>query len=142
MAPIALSRESSPEAQPVQPAGSLNTYKGYAYVHWYVGNAKQAASYYVTRMGFRRVAYKGLETGTRAVASHVVSNGDVTFVLTSPLRDAEYRKNLSESDQALLREIHYHQQTHGDGVKGELLLSIVAVAYGTKKQCRCRLRCG
>ncbi|KAF2092816.1 4-hydroxyphenylpyruvate dioxygenase [Rhizodiscina lignyota] len=117
MAPIALSPNSSPQAQPVQPPTNLGAYTGYAYVHWYVGNAKQAASYYVTRMGFKRIAYKGLETGSRAVASHVVSNGKVTFVLTSPLRDAEHKKNLSDGDRALLQEIHYHQQLHGDGVK-------------------------
>lgn len=118
MAPIALS-ESPPPARAVQPATNVNLYKGYAYVHWYVGNAKQAASYYVTRMGFQRVAYRGLETGSRALASHVVSNGNVTFVITSPLRDAGYQKNLSKSDRALLQEIHHHQETHGDGVKGK-----------------------
>lgn len=120
MAPIALSRESSPEARPVQPPTTdINSYRGYAYVHWYVGNAKQAASFYVTRMGFRRVAYKGLETGSRAVASHVVSNGKVTFILTSPLRHAEYRGPLSDEDRDLLHEIHEHLEQHGDAVKGK-----------------------
>src|SRR5689334_8878954 len=60
------------------------SYQGYDNVHWFVGNAKQAASYYVTRMGFKRIAYRGLETGSRVVASHVVRNGSVTFVFTSP----------------------------------------------------------
>lgn len=119
MAPIALSREESPEARPVQaPSSELDSYRGYAYVHWYVGNAKQAATFYVTRMGFRRLAYKGLETGSRAVASHVVSNGNVTFVLSSPLRHAEYQKQLSKEDKALLKEMHLHQEQHGDAVKG------------------------
>lgn len=50
-------------------------YQGYDHVHWYVGNAKQAASYYVTRLGFKHIAYRGLETGSRLVTSHVVGNG-------------------------------------------------------------------
>src|SRR5450756_3243845 len=37
---------------------------------WYVGNAKQAASYYSTRLGFYTIAYKGLETGSRHIASY------------------------------------------------------------------------
>src|ERR1700733_15811099 len=59
---------------------------GYDHITWYVGNAKQAASYYTTRLGFYTVAYKGLETGSRYIASHVVANGDIRFVLTSPVR--------------------------------------------------------
>ncbi|KAI9172841.1 4-hydroxyphenylpyruvate dioxygenase [Paramyrothecium foliicola] len=95
---------------------SLMKYKGYAYVHWWVGNAKQAASYYVTRMGFRHLAYKGLETGSRAVASHVISNGSVRFILSSPLV-APGKGGLSDSDSALVMAMHDHQQLHGDAVK-------------------------
>ena len=32
-------------------------YQTFDHSLWYVGNAKQAASYYVTRMGFKHVAY-------------------------------------------------------------------------------------
>ena len=45
-----------------------------AHITFWVGNAKQAASYYTTRFGFEYLAYKGLETGERKVASHVVRN--------------------------------------------------------------------
>ncbi|KEZ41991.1 4-hydroxyphenylpyruvate dioxygenase [Scedosporium apiospermum] len=117
MAPIAL---ISPEesAAPAPTSTDIAAYQGYAYVHWYVGNAKQAASYYVTRMGFERVAYRGLETGSRAVASYVVKNGKVTFVLTSPLRSpGTSRSQLSDEDEQLLSEVHNHQTTHGDAVK-------------------------
>src|SRR4051812_44151416 len=48
-----------------------------------VSNAKQAASFYTTRYGFKRVAYRGLETGSRDIASHVVRNGTITFVFES-----------------------------------------------------------
>ena len=66
-------------------AQKVATYRGYDHVGWWVGNAKQAAAFYISRMGFERIAYRGLETGSKVVASHVVRNGDVTFVLTSPL---------------------------------------------------------
>ncbi|EEP76387.1 4-hydroxyphenylpyruvate dioxygenase [Uncinocarpus reesii 1704] len=109
MAPVA-------DSPVLQPTADLNQYRGYDHVHWYVGNAKQAASYYVTRMGFERVAYRGLETGSKAVASHVVRNGNITFILTSPLRSLEQASRFPE-DEELLREIHAHLEKHGDGVK-------------------------
>ena len=93
-------------------------YQGYHHVTWYVGNAKQAASYYVARMGFRVVARCGLETGSRYVASHVVSNGGVTFVLTSPVRTVQDDDEvISIEDRKLLQDVHAHLTRHGDGVK-------------------------
>lgn len=94
------------------------SYRGYDHVHWWVGNAKQAAAFYVARMGFERVAYRGLETGSRVLASHVVRNGDVTFVLTSPLQSPESKiATLSDEDRRLLAEIHDHLRLHGDAVR-------------------------
>ncbi|KAF2146004.1 uncharacterized protein K452DRAFT_315271 [Aplosporella prunicola CBS 121167] len=113
MAPIAVSPPHSPPTTHEE----LQGYRGYHHVQWYVGNAKQAATYYVSRMGFERVAYKGLETKSRAVASHVVRNANVTFVLTSPLRCLEQKEQFSEEEQELLEEIHAHQAKHGDAVK-------------------------
>ncbi|SPO05398.1 probable 4-hydroxyphenylpyruvate dioxygenase [Cephalotrichum gorgonifer] len=115
MAPIALPDEADQVTTANTPA-SLAGYQGYAYVHWWVGNAKTTASYYVTRMGFRRVAYKGLETGSRYVASHVVSNGSVTFVLTSPLVTPD-KAGLSDAERNIIAEMHEHQKVHGDAVK-------------------------
>ncbi|KAF2280504.1 4-hydroxyphenylpyruvate dioxygenase [Westerdykella ornata] len=119
MAPIALSPPGSPQQQTSLPQNSsdLSSYRGYHHVHWYVGNAKQAAAFYVSRMGFERIAYKGLETGSRAIASHVVRNGGVTFVLTSPLRSLQAVEEFVEEEAGLLREIHAHQENHGDAVK-------------------------
>jgi len=119
MAPIAISPQDDTSYQPQQ--DSFAGYRAYDHVHWYVGNAKQAASHYVSRMGFRRVAYKGLETGSRAIASHVIRNGKVTFVLTSPLRGLAQLDNLSPDEAELLREVHEHLEKHGDAVKGEHL---------------------
>ncbi|PWY64104.1 4-hydroxyphenylpyruvate dioxygenase [Aspergillus eucalypticola CBS 122712] len=116
MAPSAIS--SPPSPQPATATTSdISSYKGYDHVHWYVGNAKITASYYVTRMGFKRVAYRGLETGSRAICSHVVRNGDITFVLTSPLRSLDQMELLTPEEQKQLREIHEHLEQHGDGVK-------------------------
>ncbi|KAA8644310.1 hypothetical protein EYZ11_008347 [Aspergillus tanneri] len=113
MAPTAISPPPTNRAT----ASSLGGYKGYDYVHWYVGNAKQAATYYITRMGFRRVAYRGLETGSRGICSHVVRNGDITFILTSPLRSLDQLDRLSPDEQEQMKDIHSHLEQHGDGVK-------------------------
>uniref|UniRef100_A0A8C6REQ6 4-hydroxyphenylpyruvate dioxygenase n=1 Tax=Nannospalax galili TaxID=1026970 RepID=A0A8C6REQ6_NANGA len=47
-------------------------------VTFWVGNAKQAASFYCNKMGFEPLAYKGLETGSREVVSHVIKQGKVS----------------------------------------------------------------
>ncbi|XP_063242156.1 4-hydroxyphenylpyruvate dioxygenase isoform X2 [Bacillus rossius redtenbacheri] len=74
------------------------------HVTFWVGNAKQAASYYCTRMGFKPVAYKGLETGSRKIAAHVVQQNKVVFVLVSPYEPGQ-------------RALDEHLVRHGDGVK-------------------------
>ena len=99
-------------------AGPDRGYRGYDHITWYVGNAKQAASYYTTRMGFRIRAKRGLETGSRNVASWVISSGRATFVLTSPIRSsAEHDTSLSAVEDVELQAIHTHWNKHGDGVK-------------------------
>ena len=65
------------------PAPPYGEFLEFDHVHWLVGNAKLPADWYVARMGFARVAYRGLETGSRDLASHVVRQGRVTFVFTS-----------------------------------------------------------
>ncbi|XP_013784232.1 4-hydroxyphenylpyruvate dioxygenase-like [Limulus polyphemus] len=70
----------------------------------WVGNAKQAASYYCVRMGFEPLAYMGLETGSREVVAHVVNQNRITFVFKSAL-------NPNNND------FGDHLVTHGDGVK-------------------------
>ncbi|CAH1996268.1 unnamed protein product [Acanthoscelides obtectus] len=90
------------------------------HVTFYVGNAKQAASYYVTRLGFQPLAYKGLETGSRKYAHHVVHQNRIIFQFVSPY----------ESDD---KEVNQHVSKHGDGVKDvafavENLDAIVAVS--------------
>jgi 4-hydroxyphenylpyruvate dioxygenase len=76
---------------------------GVDHVELYVGNALQAAYYYVHAYGFREVAYAGLETGTRDRVSHVLEQGRIRLVLTGALH----------SDSPIAA----HQHKHGDGVK-------------------------
>lgn len=101
-------------------AGALHNFQGYDHVTWWVGNAKQAASYYSTLFGFRTVAYRGLETGCRHLTSYVLENGEVRFVLTSPIRSYAHLpadEPISPEDRALLAEMHAHLERHGDAVK-------------------------
>jgi 4-hydroxyphenylpyruvate dioxygenase len=51
-----------------------------------VGNAKQAAHYYSTAFGMRRVAYRGPETGCPDEAAHVLVSGSARFVFRGPAR--------------------------------------------------------
>jgi 4-hydroxyphenylpyruvate dioxygenase len=102
----------------------LSNFHGYHHVTWWVGNAKQAAAYYVARMGFRHAAYAGLETGSRAVASHVVANGNVIFVFSSPLRATRaadvpgvVAPTMTKGDLATISEMNRHLEQHGDAVK-------------------------
>src|SRR5580693_6810377 len=51
-----------------------------------VGNAKQAAHYYSTAFGMRRVAYRGPETGCPDEAAYVLESGAARFVFRGPVR--------------------------------------------------------
>ena len=102
----------------VQPPGA--NFTGYDHVTWWVGNAKQAASYYTTLFGMTTLAYRGLETGSRYFASYVVGNADVRFVFTSPIRSCRHLpadEPITAAEHALLEEMHDHLEKHGDAVK-------------------------
>lgn len=93
---------------------------GYDHVTWWVGNAKQAAAYYTQLFGFKVIAYRGLETGSRYFASYVIANNDIRFVFTSPLRSAAHfpeDEPISDADKELLEEMYAHLEKHGDAVK-------------------------
>ena len=77
--------------------------EGTDYVEFYVGNAKQAAHYYMSAFGFQALAYAGPETGIKEKASYAVRQNKLTFVLTTPLR----------SDNPIADHVY----KHGDGVK-------------------------
>ncbi len=73
------------------------------HVRFVVGNARQSAYFYRNAFGFDVVAYSGLETGVRDEAAYVVRQGEITFVLASPLT-AEHPENARLA-------------AHGDGVQ-------------------------
>jgi 4-hydroxyphenylpyruvate dioxygenase len=56
------------------------------HVRMFVGNARQSAYFYRNAFGFNVVAYAGLETQVRHEACYVLRQGQITFVLASPLR--------------------------------------------------------
>jgi 4-hydroxyphenylpyruvate dioxygenase len=74
------------------------------HIRFWVGNAKQAASFYTTRFGFEPVAYQGLETGHREVVSHAIRLNKIIFVFSSALQPG----NKAMAD---------HMDRHGDGVR-------------------------
>ena len=72
------------------------------HVRFFVGNARQSAYFYRNAFGFDVVAYSGLETKVRHEAGYVLRQGEITFVLISPLSGQH------PDSQRLV--------THGDGV--------------------------
>src|SRR5215218_10155338 len=75
---------------------------GIDHVEMYVGNAAQAAFYFVHAFGFTETAYAGLETGRRDRVSHVLEQGRIRLVLTGTLMGSD--------------DIAAHHALHGDGV--------------------------
>lgn len=55
------------------------------HVRFFVGNARQSAYFYRNAFGFDVIAYAGLETKSRHEAGYVLRQGQITFVLASPL---------------------------------------------------------
>src|SRR4051794_971695 len=76
---------------------------GIDHLELYVGNAKHWAYWLERALGFREIAFAGLECGVRDRASHVMQQGEIRLVLTSSLQGRS--------------EIARHVADHGDGVK-------------------------
>jgi 4-hydroxyphenylpyruvate dioxygenase len=76
---------------------------GFDHIAFIVGNAKQAAQYYESTLGFNRIAYRGLETGEREATSYVLRQNDIVFVLHTPLGSSS--------------ALNDHLRRHGDGVR-------------------------
>src|SRR6202046_1849197 len=72
------------------------------HLRFFVGNARQSAYFYRNAFGFDVIAYAGLETRLKHEAGYVLRQGNITFVLVSPLGPEH-----PESQRLL---------THGDGV--------------------------
>lgn len=77
--------------------------RGIDHLRFVVGNARQSAYFYRNAFGFDVTEYAGLETGVRHEASYVIKQGDIHFVLASPLhKDDPDNKRIA---------------MHGDGVQ-------------------------
>lgn len=85
----------------------VGRFVAFDHIRFIVGNAKQAASFYCTRFGFEPFCYRGLETGSREIASHAVKQNKIVFVFESPYNP----------DGHVNEELGRHQMKHGDGVK-------------------------
>eukprot|EP00871_Galdieria_phlegrea_P000532 jgi/Galph1/147/GphlegSOOS_G4973.1 len=79
-------------------------FRGFDHAHFWVGNALQAASFYISRFGFKPCAFKSLETGSRQVMTQVIRHDKILFAFSSAL----------EPDNV---ELGKFVQQHGDGVK-------------------------
>jgi 4-hydroxyphenylpyruvate dioxygenase len=87
---------------PVADADHPFVVHGVDHVHFWVGNAKQAAHYYSSAFGMTCVAYRGPETGSRDLASYVLVSGDAVFVVSGATRAGS--------------PVAEHVRAHGDGV--------------------------
>ena len=61
------------------------TIEGFDYFELFVSNAKQTAYFYNKTMGFKTVAFMGLETGIRDKVSYLLKQGEINLLITSPL---------------------------------------------------------
>lgn len=55
------------------------------HLEFFVGNAKQAAYFYTSCLGFTQTAYRGLETGERKTTSYALEQGEIRFVMSSAM---------------------------------------------------------
>src|SRR5688572_22804228 len=91
------------------------------HVRFFVGNARQSAYFYRNAFGFDVVAYAGLETKIRHEAGYVLRQGQITFVLASPLGPEH-----PESERLIL---------HGDGVQ-DIALDVEDVRWAYEEAVR------
>ncbi|UZJ31186.1 4-hydroxyphenylpyruvate dioxygenase [Streptomyces endophytica] len=125
--------DTTMHTQPLTPSSARQAdpfpVKGMDAVVFAVGNAKQAAHYYSTAFGMKRVAYSGPENGSRETASYVLESGGARFVFTSVVKPVTERG----------RFLADHVAAHGDGVV-DLAIEVpdaraayeYAVAHGAK----------
>jgi len=76
---------------------------GIDHVEFWVGNATQSSYYFEHAFDFHREAFAGLQTGVRDRVSHLMTQGEIRFLITGSL----------EPDSEITR----HVARHGDGVR-------------------------
>lgn len=91
------------QAIPEAPPTDTFPINGTDFVEFWVGNARQSAAYYQHCWGYKLLAYRGPETGTRDRSSYVLEQGKIRFVLTTALGPGG--------------PVADHVALHGDGVR-------------------------
>jgi 4-hydroxyphenylpyruvate dioxygenase len=89
--------------RPITEEADFLQIKSIDHVHFYVGNAKHAMYFWWKGLGFKPVAYSGLETGNRRFASYVLESGKIRLVVSAAYAPSD--------------EMAGHHLLHGDGVK-------------------------
>ena len=84
----------------IAPASRL---EGWDSLEFYVGNARATAGFLTAAFGFRVTAYAGPETGRDDIASYLLEQGDIRFVVTAGLTPDS--------------PIWTHVRQHGDGAQ-------------------------
>lgn len=101
------------------PKPEAGQFLAFDHLTFLVGNAKQAASWYCTRFGFKHFLYQGLETGNRDVVSHAVKQNNIIFVFQSALNPGN-------------KEIADLLMQHGDHTK-DIAFSVQDLEFLVKK---------
>jgi 4-hydroxyphenylpyruvate dioxygenase len=91
------------DARAARGAATAPALLDFDHLELWVGNARQAAAFFASTLGFDVVAYGGPETGMLDRASYVLEQGAVPFVVTGALHPES--------------EIAEHVRKHGDGVR-------------------------
>jgi 4-hydroxyphenylpyruvate dioxygenase len=91
------------DARTARDAATAPALLDFDHLELWVGNARHAAAFFASTLGFHVVAYGGPETGIDDRASYVLEQGAVRLVVTSGLRPES--------------EIAEHVRRHGDGVR-------------------------
>ena len=90
--------------------------KDFDHLEFYVGNAKQAAHFYISAFGFHPYAYCGPETGIKDRVSYVLRQNKIFFVLTTPILSSHpaskwlFKHGDGVSDIAMV--VESHQKAH------------------------------
>ena len=95
-------KEPAIDTRSIEQEGDFVKINKVDHVEFYIGNAKQA-TFYWSHLGFKPVAYTGLETGNRRYASWLMEQGKIRILLTSAYDPHD--------------PIAAHCMLHGDGVK-------------------------
>ena len=95
-------KEPAIDTRSIEQEGDFVKINKVDHVEFYIGNAKQA-TFYWSHLGFKPVAYTGLETGNRRYASWLMEQGKIRILLTSAYDPHD--------------PITAHCMLHGDGVK-------------------------